>query len=246
MARKPWTVAGIVAMVLFLGGSAVWTTAAREDAESSATGFAAPLAALCQRNPGQAAAVGTDCEAAKAVAEGKDGEAGSNGRNGENGENGTAGTPGRGILGTSVADGRLIVTYSDNTTDDLGEITGTDGRGIAATTIDGGHLVVVYSDGERVDLGIVVGPEGRGIASLDGSTGRLMVTLTDGTQLDAGPLPPGATGRDGTDGKDAPSVQKQIFYLDDGRVRVCDRSGGNDEAPEFRCAYQAPAAEGGI
>ena len=65
-------------------------------------------------------------------ADGKDGQDGTDGTDGQDGTNGTDGADGkdgRGISSTSInADGHLILTYSDGTSDDLGRVVGTDGQ----------------------------------------------------------------------------------------------------------------------
>lgn len=114
--------------------------------------------------------------------------------------------PGRGVTGTSLTgDGRLLIAYSDGTTQDLGRIVqpGAPGRGVTATSLVDGHLVLVYSDGTTQDVGPVVGDAGangrdgadgepvRRVASTAVVNGRLVVTYTDGATADAGPLPAG-------------------------------------------------------
>jgi hypothetical protein len=69
------------------------------------------------------------------------------------------GPPGRGVLGTDVVGGRLIVLYSDGTREDAGQVTGQPGvpgepgPGVTATDVVGGRLIVTYTDDERVDPG---------------------------------------------------------------------------------------------
>lgn len=185
----------LVAVAILLGGgvgySIVDGEVSEQQAEMTAQEVAQPLARLCEVVPGEAAAAGADC--AQAVTVARDGTDGRDGRDGANG---------RGVLGTSLTDGRLVVTFDDGTSQDVGQVAGPAGVGITTTAIEGGRLVVSYSDGQAMDVGPVVGPAGRGIASLDGSSGRLLVTLTDGDVLDAGPLP---AGEDGTDGDRGPA-----------------------------------------
>jgi hypothetical protein len=134
---------------------------------------------------------------------------------------GAPGAAGRGITGTSIRDGHLFVTYTDNTTADLGEVAGAtgaagaEGRGITGSLLEGGRLVLTYTDGTRADVGQVVGSDGtngvdgtdgkpgadgkngtdgkngRGISSVEQVGSRLVITYTDGTTQDAGPLPAG-------------------------------------------------------
>lgn len=111
--------------------------------------------------------------------------------------------------------GHLIITYSDNSTADLGLVKGGDGadgaegRGITSVAIDGsGHLIITYSDTTTADLGLVEGADGangadgRGItgASID-VNGHLIITFTDTTTADLGVVK-GADGANGADGAD--------------------------------------------
>lgn len=132
------------------------------------------------------------------------------------------GADGRGITSTNIRAGRLVVTYSDGTTTDVGPVTGApgqpgpQGRGIVATTVDEGDLVVVFSDGARESLGRIVGrdgadgangtdgADGRGIANVATDGGRLLITYADGTSEDAGPLPAGPQGEQGPRGERGP------------------------------------------
>lgn len=157
------------------------------------------------------------------------------------GADGTDGTDGvAGVDGVAGADGAAAVDGQPGAAGEDGAPGqgGTDGRGIVRTSIEGGRLIVLFSDGERADLGPIVGPAGRGIQGVDGASGRLLVTLTDGTVLDAGPLPPGPAG------KDAPTVTRQKFLLDDGSTLDCARTGGTDTAPVYGC--QTTPAAGGL
>lgn len=124
-------------------------------------------------------------------------------------EDGADGSDGRGITGTTIADGRLMISYTDGTVEDKGVVTGEDGepgRGIVTSSITpAGRLVLAYSDGSTEDVGPVVGPggtngtdgrDGRGVVSVTVSTEyHLIVTYDDGSTADAGPLPAGPPGR---------------------------------------------------
>lgn len=171
---------------------------------------------------------------------------------------GEAGPSGRGITGTRMTeDGRLVVSYTDGTSDDVGVVKGAPGapaspaRGITGSTIEAGQLVISYTDGTRSTLGPVVGSDGRdgrdgnkgdtgdagrGVASVGQVDGRLVVTYTDGATQDVGPLPAGPRG------DPAPTVTRQTFTFEDGSSRVCDRDGGTDETPNYRCSAKQPAA----
>jgi hypothetical protein len=205
---------------------------------TDAQALAAPLATLCSQDEAQARAAGADCERANQVAAGRNG------------------ADGRGVVGTSLTDGILVVTYSDGTSTKVGRVSGQDGqdgtagapgRGIATTTIENGRLIVLFTDGTRADHGPVVGPAGVGIASVAAVAGRLQVTLTDGRVIDVGPLPEGPAGRDGTNGKDAPLAQTITRVYTDGSTERCDRDQASDPiTPRFICERTpaTPAEEG--
>lgn len=164
-------------------------------AQQDAKAVADPLYELCQRDAEVRRRVGTLCDTAAAV---KDQPAPANGRDGADG---------RGIAGTAIVEGRLLITYTDGVVEDKGPITtagapgapGKDGRSIIGTTIQDGALVLSYSDGTSETAGRVVGADGvdgRGISSVTVSADyRLIVTYTDGDTADVGPLPAGRDGR---------------------------------------------------
>jgi hypothetical protein len=149
---------------------------------------------------------------------------------GPTGPAGPAGAAGRGITGTRIASGHLIVTYTDGTSADVGQVAGTPGttgvpgatgapgaagRSITATTITGGHLIVTYSDGSSSDAGPVVGPAGtpgatgqagRGVTAVTiNAASHLIVAYSDGSSSDAGPLPAGPAGAAGPAGPTGPA-----------------------------------------
>lgn len=108
--------------------------------------------------------------------------------------------PARGIKGTAIDNGHLVVTYTDGASEDKGPVVGpagtggAAGRGIVGSGIVNGHLVLSYSDTTTEDVGPVVGPKGdrgRGISSSAIVDGRLVLTYDDGTTQDLGPLPVG-------------------------------------------------------
>jgi hypothetical protein len=129
------------------------------------------------------------------------------GENGANGQNGTNGVNGRGITNTYVTNGHMFVTYTDNSTMDLGIVVGkdgtngkdgakgsdgTNGRGIVSSALGGSSgtdLIITYTDGTTNDVGNVVGSNGK-----DGANGVEGVNGANGTD--------GANGSNGADGKD--------------------------------------------
>lgn len=182
---------------------------------------------------------------------------------GPTGPAGTNGTNGRGIVGTAIANGSLIVAYSDGSTQNVGPVTGPagkDGRSVVSTAIVGDHLDVTYSDATTTDVGPVVGPQGtagaagRGIASatIDATTGHLMVTYTDGTTVDAGQAvgPSGATGPAGPSGAPGPAGAQGVAgqppyswtYTDALGVKYyCVRTQSFDPGnPTYTCSTTAP------
>ena len=157
---------------------------------------------------------------------------------------GQDGKDGRGIAGTAIADGRLLVTYTDGVVEDKGPITsqgapGRDGRSIVGAAILDGTLVLSYSDGAVETVGPVVGADGadgepgrdgRGVSSVSVSADyRLLVTYTDGDTVDVGPLP---AGKDGADGRGIASV---AFDMDTCTATVTYSDGTSEPAPMTGC-----------
>ena len=153
------------------------------------------------------------------------------------------GADGRGITATTIADGRLLITYTDGVVEDKGPVVGDngkDGRGVAGSTITAaGRLVLTYSDGTTEDVGAVVGPEGK--AGRDGENGKdgrgvvsvtvspdshLIVAYDDGTTADAGQLPSGAQGR---------GIESVAFDFDTCQATVTYTDGTSEPAPMTGC-----------
>lgn len=213
-------------------------TEQKQEAQQDAKAVADPLYALCQRDAEVRRRVGTLCDTAAEV---KDQPAPAAGRDGRDG---------RGIIGTAIVDGRLLITYTDGVVEDKGPITtagvpGKDGRSIVGTTIQDGALVLSYSDGTSETVGQVVGADGepgqdgdpgRGITSVSVSADyRLTVTYTDGETVDVGPLP---AGRDGADGRGIASV---AFDMDSCEATVTYTNGASETAPMTGCQDDEPA-----
>lgn len=129
---------------------------------------------------------------------------------------GPKGDSGRGISGTAMRAGHLILTFTDGTAADVGQVAGPAGTpgaagaagvSIVSATLLSGHLVLAYSDGRSVDVGAVVGQTGapgavgrpgapgRGVASARNDQGNLRITYTDGSSENLGPIPAGEAGR---------------------------------------------------
>lgn len=162
------------------------------------------------------------------------------------------GRDGRGITGTQIADGRLLITYTDGVVEDKGPVVGKEGkagekgRGVAGSTITAsGRLVLTYSDGATEDVGVVVGPEGK--AGRDGINGRgvasvtvspeshLIVAYDDGSSVDAGLLPPGPKGDPGR------GIESVAFDFDTCTATVSYTDGTTEPAPMTGCE-PAPTA----
>lgn len=127
-----------------------------------------------------------------------------------------AGQNGRGVSNAAIDEGRLIISYTDNTSQDAGFVGGTgegepgepgaDGVGIANATVNGsGHLIFTLSNSAVIDAGLVLGPQGQmgqdgeqgpqGLKGDKGDTGDTGPTGADGAKGDQGE--PGADGEDG-------------------------------------------------
>jgi|SRR5882757_394411 len=127
------------------------------------------------------------------------------------GSPGAPGVPGKGIIKTQVdSTGELLVSYTDGSTEDVGNIRGPQGnhgargrqgdkgdagRGISDTSISGTDLVINYDDGTDKNLGPIVGPKGatgdtgaagRGVTSTTIQAGHLIVVYSDNTTADLG------------------------------------------------------------
>jgi len=198
------------------------------EAEQQAKELGDPLAALCAQDAEVRKRIGSLCDKAAAVKAEPAPEAG---RNGEDG---------RGIATTNIANGRLLITYTDGRVEDKGPIVGAvgaagqDGRGIVGSTINqDGSLVLSYSDGTTQTVGRVVGSDGvngadgRGVASVSVSADyRLTITYTDGITEDAGPLPAGPPGR---------GIASVAFDFDSCTATVTYTDGATEQAPMTGC-----------
>lgn len=129
---------------------------------------------------------------------------------GQRGEQGNAGIS---IADAAVTNNNLIITLTDNTTIDAGNVRGPAGErglqgnaGVSITNVSvvDGNLVLDYSNTSTQDVGNIRGPKGD--AGNDGltvteaavnSSGNLIITLSDTSTVDAGNVR-GADGADGT------------------------------------------------
>lgn len=113
---------------------------------------------------------------------GEQGEQGIQGAQGIQGEKGQNGADGIGIASSEInKNGELVITYSNNTVDNLGVVVGADGKdgtngtngidgkdGIGITNAEinaSGELILTYSNGKSINLGKVVGKDGADLSN---------------------------------------------------------------------------------
>jgi hypothetical protein len=230
-------ITGLTLAVLFLSYQQVMTQYKANLAVSTAQELAAPVDRLCRDDPAARQQIGDErCDRAAEVQQTPTAVIGVP----------RDGRDGRGIVATVISDGHLMITYTDGSRVDLGQVigpegpTGEAGRGVTGTSLDDrGALVVNYSDGTSEVVGVVVGRNGRGLASVAARDGRLLVYYDDDptTPVDAGPLPVAPSGRDGANGRgvvtldlDIDACTITIHYTDETSetraVTGCDQGGG--------------------
>ena len=137
-------------------------------------------------------------------AKGDTGATGIQGLPGINGNDGADGADGVGIVTAEVTNGDFIITYSNTSVQNLGDITGPQGvrgergeQGIQGETGPAGATGAQGIQGETGAQGIsgndgadgangVNGQDGVSISSATTASGNLIITLTDSTTIDAG------------------------------------------------------------
>lgn len=145
---------------------------------------------------GDTGATGEKGDKGDTGATGAKGDKGDTGARGEKGEKGDPGEDGVGIMNITIdEDGSLIITLTDDTVIDLGNIRGADGMpglqgadgiGIQSAVIDDdGYLLITLTDNVVTNLGKIVGSDGK-----DGADGK-----------------DGVDGEDGKDGKDGIGIK---------------------------------------
>ena len=126
---------------------------------------------------------------------------------------------------TINADGELVVTYTDDSTDILGKVVGESGKQIESAEInENGELEITYTDGTITNVGKVTGSS-NGIASIvlseDGKS--LIITLSDGTKLDPIAIPEFDCKHEGD--YDLIEIEKHSLKLDADKDPVLDENG---------------------
>ena len=126
---------------------------------------------------------------------------------------------------TINADGELVVTYTDDSTDILGKVVGESGKQIESAEInEDGELEITYTDGTTTNVGKVTGSS-NGIASIvlseDGKS--LIITLSDGTKLDPIAIPEFDCKHEGD--YDLIEIEKHSLKLDADEDPVLDENG---------------------
>lgn len=135
----------------------------------------------------------------------------------QNGSKGSTGDTGISITGASLNDkGELILSFSDDTTKNVGKVKGEDGTSVKIKASkeecteagdgyidDNGHLQVKNDSGTFTDAGEIKGPTGRGIKSVTiNSEGHLLIIYSDSDEaVDVGLVK-------GSDGKSAYELAK--------------------------------------
>ncbi len=150
-----------------------------------------------------------------------------NGQNGVDGENGENGTDGVSITNATVnEDKELVLSFSDETTINLGKIVGDNGidgidgqNGISITGAElneQGELILSFSTGAPLNLGNVKGADGKngengvGIEKVEmNEAGELMITLTDSTPIKLGKI----VGENGKNGVSVSNVSLDNYEL---------------------------------
>jgi hypothetical protein len=130
------------------------------------------------------------------------------GEKGERGEKGQNGADGIGIANSEInKNGELVITYSNNTVDNLSVVVGADGK-----------------DGTNGTNGVdgIDGKDGIGITNAEiNNSGELKLTYSDGTSANLGKVV-GADGKDGADlSNEVEDIKAYIGYTDDDIVGLC-------------------------
>lgn len=130
------------------------------------------------------------------------------GEKGERGEKGQNGADGIGIANSEInKNGELVITYSNNTVDNLGVVVGADGK-----------------DGTNGTNGIdgIDGKDGIGITNAEiNNSGELTLTYSNGTSVNLGKVV-GADGKDGADlSNEVEDIKAYIGYTDEDIAGLC-------------------------
>ena len=150
------------------------------------------------------------------------------GDKGDTGATGPRGATGVSISSTSLFGSNLVITYSDSSTTDIGNVRGATGltgaTGIHVTTanVTTGNLLVTLSNASVIDAGRVIGATGAtgvSISTAEVSAGNLLVTLSNASVINAG-IVIGATGATGPEGRFGGASFEYYFSTDINAVSV--------------------------
>lgn len=123
------------------------------------------------------------------------------------GDKGDVGDAGVGVASVNVnPSGELIITLTDSSIINAGNVRGSDGVGVQSVVIDGsGNLIVTLTDSTVTNLGRVVGNDGVSVVNtVVDINGDLIVSLSNGNDINAGRVL-------GADGADGVSIQTAII-----------------------------------
>jgi hypothetical protein len=176
---------------------------------------------------------------------------------GQQGIQGNAGVDGTSVTsGTVNGSGNLILTLSDASTVDVGNVrgaagtNGTNGVSVSSATVTGANLIITLSNSATINAGNVQGPQGQQGLQGDGNagistavvngSGNLIITLNDSTTIDSGNVkgPIGPQGNAGTNGVGITSVSlvgsnlvlnySNTSTQDVGNIKGSQGAAGND------------------
>ena len=133
------------------------------------------------------------------------------GEPGQDGQNGQDGQDGVGIQDINIVNDRLVITLTNNTRLNLGNIKGDngedgkDGDSISGAFInENGELVLNFTSGNNINVGNVVGSDGTDISNITiDENNNLIIYLSNGGYFNLGNI----KGQDGADGADGVGIQ---------------------------------------
>lgn len=176
---------------------------------------------------------------------GPQGPQGETGPAGADGSNGTNGVDGVDVSSAAVVGTDLILTLSDASTINAGNVVGPQGIagvGITNVTLVGANLVLDYSNTSTQDVGNIQGPQGdQGLQGLHVSSAtvtldNLIFTMSDASTIDAGNVrgPVGPQGEQGIQGDGNAGISSATVTGDNLILTLTDTStidAGNVRGP---------------